>query len=52
MEIVTLNIKDAAKMYGIKVSSLRLMCLKSEIKAKKVGRAWYVTKMVLDKTFT
>jgi tRNA A37 threonylcarbamoyladenosine modification protein TsaB len=51
IEIQTMALKKAAPLYGIPLSTLRLMATRGTVKAKKVGRAWYVTPAEMDRVF-
>lgn len=47
----TMNLKTAAAVYDVNLSTLRLMATRGEIATKKVGKYRYVTKAAMDKVF-
>ena len=47
----TMNLETASSLYDVKLSTLRLMCVKGEVKSKKVGNHRYVTPSEMDRVF-
>jgi hypothetical protein len=47
----TMALETAVELYDVKLSTLRLMCLRKTVKATKVGKYWYVTPAAMDKVF-
>ena len=47
----TMTLETAAQTYDVKLSTLRLMCLRGNISSTKVGKRRYVTKAAMDKVF-
>jgi len=50
-EVVTMTLKTAAEMYGVKLSTLRLMCVKGTVASTKPGKHRYVTREAMDAVF-
>lgn len=49
---VTYTIEAAVKRHvGAKHSTLRIMCIRKEIKAVKVGKVWHIPATELDRVF-
>jgi len=47
----TMTLETAAKLYDVKLTTLRLMCTRGTIDSQKVGKRRYVTKVTMDKIF-
>jgi len=50
-ETVVMTLKEAAQMYNVKLSTLRLMCLKQKVASTKPGKHRYVTREAMDAVF-
>ena len=50
-DVVTMTLKTAAEMYGVKLSTLRLMCVKGTVASTKPGKHRYVTREAMDAVF-
>jgi len=49
--VVTMTLKTAAERYGVKLSTLRLMCARESVPSTKVGKSRYVTPEAMDAVF-
>jgi len=47
----TMTLKTAANKYDVKLSTLRLMCLRGTVKSTKPGKHRYVTLTEMDRVF-
>jgi len=47
----TMKLATAAPLYDVKLSTLKMMCLKGTVKSKLVGGHRYVTPAEMDKVF-
>jgi len=47
----TMKLATAAPLYDVKLSTLKMMCLKNKVKSKLVGGHRYVTPAEMDKVF-
>ena len=46
--MLTVKIKMACSLYDIEPHTLRNLCIRGEIPARKIGRLWYVDTKALD----
>lgn len=51
MRIYTLEEAVADLIPGIKLSTLRTLCVTGRIKAKKAGKRWYITEPAIRQYF-
>lgn len=47
----TMTLKTAADLYDVKLSTLRLMCLRGKVKSTKPGKLRFVTTSEMDRVF-
>lgn len=47
----TMTLDEAAPLYSVKLSTLRLMCIRGDVNNVKVGKRRYVTKEAMDAVF-
>lgn len=51
-EIGFYSIKDVSRMTGISDETIRCLCKAGELKARKTGKSWIITKMALINYFS
>lgn len=51
MNCETMTLEIAAERYNVKLSTLRLMCLRGVIKSTKPGKRRFVTPAEMDRVF-
>jgi len=47
----TMTLETAAEKYDVKLSTLRLLCLRGDIESVKVGKRRYVTNAGMDRYY-
>jgi hypothetical protein len=49
--IETMTLETAAPLYDVKLSTLRLLCVRGDVVSTKVGKRRYVTRAAMDAVF-